>query len=248
MDCFTVTVKDETIFTAAGRAREPEASAKLDSVIREYDRVMMLKVRITGHTWVEGTAGYNQVVSAEKARRIADILISKHGFSYEDVAYSGKGKLEPRFDATTPEGREQNNFVDLEFCVPKRAIAETPPPPPAPPDTLVIPDVLFKFNSAELNTMLYGTLDSLIEKIPRGEAIQLQLLGHTDNVGADDYNMDLSRRRARAVADYLRRKGLEQFIRHVSGAGESTPVVPNDTPEGRKKNRRVEIIIYKGAD
>lgn len=247
MDCFTITVRDESIFTAAGRTREPEAAARLDSIIRKYDGEMTMKVRITGHAYVDGTDNYNQVVSMEKARRITDILVYKHGFSYDDIAYSGRGKHAPRYDPTTPEGRERNNFVDLEFCVPKLAIVQEAPQP-VKPDTLVIPDVLFKFNSDELDAKLYGTLDSLMEKIPRGEAIQLQLLGHTDNAGADDYNIDLSTRRAKAVADYLRRKGLAQYIRHVSGAGESSPVATNDTPEGRKKNRRVEIIIYKGAD
>ncbi|GEP94945.1 hypothetical protein CCY01nite_12050 [Chitinophaga cymbidii] len=246
MDCFTITVKDETIFTAAGRAREPEAAARLDSVIRQYDGEMTMRIRITGHAYVDGTTRYNQVVSADKARRVAEVLVYKHGFSYDDIVHSGKGKLAPRHDPTTPEGREQNNFVDLEFCVPKLAIVPEATPPP--PDTLVIPDVLFKFNSDELNTNLYGALDSLVAKIPRGENVRLQLLGHTDNVGADDYNLDLSHRRAKAVADYLRQKGLEQYIRHVSGAGESRPVATNDTPEGRKQNRRVEIIIYKSAD
>lgn len=247
--CITIFVKDEKIFTARGRALEPEAAARLDSVIRLYDPAIGMKVTITGHSARSESYNFNKVMSMETARKMADILVYRNGFNYDDIAIDGKGNTRPRFDASTEEGREGNTYVTLEWCIPQlRPEPEIVQAIPPKPDTLVIPDVLFKFNSSELNAKLYSSLDSLIQKIPREEAIQLQLLGHTDNVGADEYNLDLSRRRAMSVADYLRKKGLEQFIRHVAGMGEASPVTGNDTPEGRRKNRRVEIIIYKGAD
>ena len=245
--CITIFVKDEKIFTGRGRALEPESAVRLDSVIRLYEPGIGMKVTITGHSAKAESYNFNKVVSLETARKIADILVYKNGFSYDDIAIEGKGNTVPRFDASTEEGREGNTYVTLECCIPQLAPEITQGIPPKP-DTLVIPDVLFKFNSSELNAKLYSSLDSLIQKIPREEAIQLQLLGHTDNVGADEYNLELSRRRAMSVADYLRKKGLEQFIRHVAGMGEASPVTGNDTAEGRRKNRRVEIIIYKGAD
>lgn len=248
--CITIIVKDEKIFTGRGRAMEPEAAARLDSVIRLYDPGLGMKVSITGHSARAESHNFNKVMSLETARKIADVLVYRNGFSYDDIAIDGKGNTMPRFDTSTIEGREGNTYVTLECCIPQALpeaeVAAIPPPPK--PDTLVIPDVLFRFNSSELNVKLYSALDSLIEKIPKAEAIQLQLLGHTDNVGTDEYNLDLSRRRAMSVADYLKKKGLDQFIRHVAGMGEASPVAGNDTPEGRKKNRRVEIIIYKGAD
>lgn len=245
--CVTIIAKDEKVFTARGRGMEPEAAARLDSVIRLYDPALGMKVNITGHSAKADSYNFNKVVSLETARKIADILVHRNGFSYDDVVINGKGNTMPRFDAGTEEGREGNTYVTLEFCIPQTAqvVKEVPPPKP---DTLVIPDVLFKFNSSELNAKLYSSLDSLIQKIPQQEAIQLQLLGHTDNVGMDEYNLDLSRKRAMSVAAYLKKKGLDQFIRHVAGMGEASPVTGNDTPAGRKKNRRVEIIIYKGAD
>ncbi|MRG46726.1 OmpA family protein [Chitinophaga sp. SYP-B3965] len=246
--CVTILAKDEKVFTARGRGMEPEAAARLDSVIRLYDPALGMKVNITGHSAKSDSYNFNKVVSLETARKIADILVHRNGFSYDDVAIDGRGNTMPRFDAGTDEGREGNTYVTLEFCIPQQervAVKEVPPPKP---DTLVIPDVLFKFNSSELNAKLYNSLDSLIFKIPQEEAIQLQLLGHTDNVGTDEYNIDLSRKRAMSVAAYLKKKGLGEVIRHVAGMGEAYPVTENDTPEGRKKNRRVEIIIYKGAD
>ncbi len=247
--CRTITVKDESIFTAKGRAAYPEASAALDSVVRNYEPGNLVKIRITGYAFLPGSHDYNQVVSTDKARKIADVLVYKNGFSYDDITIDGRGNTILRYDTATAEGREQNNYVEIEICspIPQTPVAAVAPEPPKP-DTLVIPDVLFQFNSSELNAGLYGKLDSLIGKIPRESGIQLQLVGHTDNVGTDTYNLDLSRRRAASVAEYLREKGWEQYIRHVSGAGKTTPVAPNDTPEGRRRNRRVEIIIYKGSD
>lgn len=246
--CITIIVKDEKSFTARGRALEPEAAARIDSVVRVYDPALGMKVNITGHSAKSDSYNFNKVVSLETARKIADLMVYKNGFKYDDITIDGKGNTVPRFDNNTEEGREGNTYVTLEYCIPQPApVTESIPPPPKP-DTLVIPDVLFKFNSSELNAKLYSSLDSLIQKIPREEAIQLQLLGHTDNVGTDEYNLDLSRKRAMSVAAYLKKKGLDQFIRHVAGMGEASPVTGNDTPEERKKNRRVEIIIYKGAD
>ncbi|MGN6511696.1 MAG: OmpA family protein [Chitinophaga sp.] len=248
--CITLSVKDESIFTARGRARYPEAAARLDSIIRVYDPYAGTRVIVTGYAFRPGTGNYNKVLSAVQAQKVKDVLVYRHGFAVNDVEVYGRGNAEPRFDTATEAGREDNNFVEIEFCLPK------PPPapvaalaPPPAPDTLVIPDVLFRFNSSELNTKLYKSLDSLVARIPRNDTtVQLQVLGYTDNVGTEAYNLSLSRSRAAAVADYLKGKGLEKFIRHVSGLGESAPVAPNDTQEGRQRNRRVEIIIYTGSD
>ena len=71
----------------------------------------------------------------------------------------------------------------------------------------------------------------------------LKLIGHTDNVGDDASNMELSRKRSEAVRDYLVSNGLNFDRFTVEYYGESRPIDSNDTPEGRKRNRRVEMII-----
>jgi len=67
--------------------------------------------------------------------------------------------------------------------------------------------------------------------------------GHTDNVGSDAYNENLSRRRADSVAYYLRREGVPSTRIAAHGLGEQRPVAPNDNEAGRQQNRRVEIVI-----
>jgi outer membrane protein OmpA-like peptidoglycan-associated protein len=116
------------------------------------------------------------------------------------------------------------------------------------PDTLIIPDILFKFNSSELNMAFHGSLDSLMRKIPRDGSIQLQVSGHTDNAGTTAYNNTLSVKRANAVAHYMQEHGLGNDIRQINGAGESQPIANNQSAEGRRKNRRVEIIIFYSPD
>jgi outer membrane protein OmpA-like peptidoglycan-associated protein len=112
----------------------------------------------------------------------------------------------------------------------------------------VIPDILFRFNSSDLNAALYPALDSLMKKIPRNGSIQLQVTGHTDNAGAPAYNLTLSVKRANAVAQYMQQHGFGNDIRYINGVGETQPVGDNHSIAGRKKNRRVEIIIFHMPD
>ena len=75
--------------------------------------------------------------------------------------------------------------------------------------------------------------------------LEVEIVGHTDNMGPDVYNMDLSRRRAQAVIDYLTGKGVAEERLSLAYFGETQPVDSNDTREGRANNRRVEFVIKK---
>ncbi len=248
LKCVTLEVKDHRIFTAAGRLEHPATAARLDSIVRAYEPGIGMKVRVTGHAYREGTFDYNKVVAETNAKKIMETLIYMKGFSFEDFTVESKGNTQPRYDTSTAEGREQNNFVELEFCMPLPAVETVSQHAPPAPDTLMVPDVLFRTNSSELNTALLKELDALLAQIPAGGGVQLQLVGHTDDRGEADYNTGLSKRRALAVADYLKQQGKGANIRHVSGEGENRPVASNGTAEGRQRNRRVEIIIYRSAE
>ncbi len=112
-------------------------------------------------------------------------------------------------------------------------------------DTLIIPDVLFHFNSSKLNPAFAPRLDSLGRKISAISFSKLLIAGHTDNVGSDDYNLKLSSDRAITIKNYLADKfHLNKDIIEPMGYGESQPRSTNTTTAGRQQNRRVEIIIY----
>ena len=113
-------------------------------------------------------------------------------------------------------------------------------------DTLVIPDVLFKFDKSELNPVFAYHLDTLINKIKNKTFKRIEVLGHTDSFGTDEYNQKLSQNRAETVKKYLMdhlQYPAENIV--AKGFAANVPVSTNATPAGRQKNRRVEIVLIR---
>ena len=106
--------------------------------------------------------------------------------------------------------------------------------------------LLFDFDSDQLRDASKANLTNLANSLSEFGDSKLLLVGHTDDKGSDDYNMDLSRRRAAAVASYLIARGVPSARISTSGRGETEPVAPNDTDTDRQKNRRVEVAITAG--
>lgn len=109
-------------------------------------------------------------------------------------------------------------------------------------------DFLFDFDRAELRAEAAPALAELSQRIARADKTVL-IEGHTDAKGTDSYNQGLSERRAVAVRTALVVGGLSQARLNVRGFGKTRPVVPNqypdgsDDPDGRQRNRRVEVVI-----
>ena len=101
----------------------------------------------------------------------------------------------------------------------------------------------FDFDSAEIKPGYYSTLDKIANVLVRYGKTHLTIVGHTDNVGTHQYNQALSERRSGAVADYLRTKGVISPRLVSVGQGETSPRATNATEEGRRLNRRVEIVV-----
>jgi outer membrane protein OmpA-like peptidoglycan-associated protein len=119
----------------------------------------------------------------------------------------------------------------------------TPPAPP-PSDTLLIPGVLFHSNSSDLNNTYNKLLDSLITRIDGKLPSKIEINGHTDNTGPDEFNQTLSQKRALRIKKYIVEKlpSLE-LLMDARGYGSTRPVASNDSPAGKARNRRVEIIL-----
>lgn len=124
-----------------------------------------------------------------------------------------------------------------------------PPPAPAIEQITLSADTNFDFDEATLRPEGERTLDRLAEDIRRADAIEsILVVGHTDSIGTEAYNQDLSERRAASVKDYLVQQGINPNLITTRGMGESQPIAPNtingrDNPEGRAQNRRVEITV-----
>jgi len=111
-------------------------------------------------------------------------------------------------------------------------------------DSLItLTDVLFETNSYKLQSAHFTQLDELSRFLLLHTKIELSVLGHTDNVGDEKHNVTLSAKRAESVAQYLIDKGVDDERIFFEGFGSSRPVTGNDSPEGRSKNRRVEILL-----
>lgn len=106
---------------------------------------------------------------------------------------------------------------------------------------IVLRGVEFAFNKAELSGSSSVILDVAAEQLERCPNIPMEIDGHTDSVGPEDYNQRLGQRRAEAVKRYLVSKGLRSSRLTARSFGESRPVASNDTDEGRQINRRVEL-------
>lgn len=104
-------------------------------------------------------------------------------------------------------------------------------------------NIEFETGSDRIRTTSFKDLDNVVAIMNQYKDLKVNIDGHTDNVGKESANVDLSMRRAIAVNDYLVKKGINQNRLAASGYGPSKPVATNNTAEGRQKNRRVELNI-----
>ena len=112
---------------------------------------------------------------------------------------------------------------------------------------LTLGDVLFTTGRSDLRPAANGNLDKLAAFLGRYPDRSVAIEGHTDSVGTDQYNQDLSLRRANAVASYLQGQGVGSTRISTLGKGESDPVADNASATGRQQNRRVEVIVSNPA-
>ena len=106
-----------------------------------------------------------------------------------------------------------------------------------------INDIYFPFNSFDLSEESKAILDQLMDFLNENLTINIQIQGHTDNIGNDAANLKLSENRAKSVFGYLLEKGIAEYRLTYKGFGKSIPVAGNDSEEGRAKNRRTVFVI-----
>jgi OmpA-OmpF porin, OOP family len=115
--------------------------------------------------------------------------------------------------------------------------------------TEVMENIYYEFDKAVLLDESFSSLDKLADMLNANPTVRIEIGGHTDSKGNDDYNQKLSEARAKSVVDYLIGKGIDASRLTAVGYGEKFPVAPNtnddgsDNPEGRQKNRRTEFKV-----
>jgi outer membrane protein OmpA-like peptidoglycan-associated protein len=113
-------------------------------------------------------------------------------------------------------------------------------------DTIVLnmpSNITFDTDESDVKSEFYDTLNSVAIVFQEYDKTLIDVIGHTDSDGDDDYNDDLSRRRAASVARYLSSQDLDPNRFSVEGRGENEPIASNSSSSGKAKNRRVEITI-----
>lgn len=110
-------------------------------------------------------------------------------------------------------------------------------------ERIVLRNIFYATDSSNLKSESKVELNKLYQFLEDNPELEIEISGHTDNVGSEEYNMELSRERARSVYNYLIEKGVDSERLSYEGYGESEPVTTNETEEGRAENRRTEIKI-----
>lgn len=116
---------------------------------------------------------------------------------------------------------------------------------------IILENIYYEFNSAELTASSQKTLDALVAIMEDNPEMEIELGAHTDDIGTDAYNLDLSERRAKSCLNYLASKNIAESRMSSKGYGENMPIVANrfkngkDNPDGRMRNRRTEFKVIK---
>jgi outer membrane protein OmpA-like peptidoglycan-associated protein len=197
-----------------------EAAMKLFVVDKDKGPIQGVVIFLTGpdktkyYTEPTDSAGY------------AEVLVPV-GKRY-DVTYLSLGRRE--IAATVPVDDEPNQSVKLTLRY-KRELAQQP---------FILAGVNFDTAKATIRPESFPNLDVVVEFMAHKKTARVEISGHTDNVGSAKANKALSEKRAQACRNYIVSKGIDKKRLDAIGFGDERPIAPNDTEEGRQKNRRIE--------
>lgn len=217
-----------------------DLSAKGKASIDEYRKTLgpeftkAYLVIVAGYTDSSGDPEYNMGLSLRRAQSVADYLVET-GIPAEKIRVIGRGANDPLVSNSTLDGRMQNRRVDILAVAEVRAL-----------DSMLFPSVaLFERRSGALTEQGKAVIEKHRKQAQDilSRASFVEIIGHTDDVDTEEYNMKLSLERANAVRDYLVSKGLDASKVVTTGKGESDPIASNKTEQGRAQNRRVEVLV-----
>lgn len=218
----------------------------VETPIIEEEPIEEVFVTIVGNVFDSRT---NQpIVSDVLVERLPDGI--RVGKTYSDADGFFSFKLRPGarygFLASKEDYIAKNENVDLNNIIESTTITRdlylTPIEKGA---AIVINNIFFDFDKATLTTSSYAELNRILDMMRDNRIRKIEISGHTDSVGDPDYNLNLSQRRARAVYNFFKNHDIIESRLVSQGFGEEQPVVPNNTPENRRKNRRVEFKILE---
>lgn len=217
-----------------------EPQVKSSSIIKSTDKWVEISgsfIAVGGEEYI--TIGlFNGVDQAERAVPV-NVTNNKRAYYYIDGVSVVSGDFKDRDDDGVEDSKDK--------CPDIKGLAKFDGCMLSPDEIAIIKDasahIYFKTGSAEIKEESFKDLDKLVEILKKHPEVKARVEGHTDNTGNADNNLTLSQKRAKSVADYLVSHGEPEDHISSEGYGITKPVATNDTPEGRAKNRRVEIAV-----
>lgn len=202
------------------RPTKTQAAMKLFVVDKDKGPVPGVVIFLTGP---DKTKYYAEPTDSEG---YAEVLVPV-GQRY-DVTYLSLGRRQ--IAATVPVADEPNQSVKLTLRY-KRELPQQP---------LILAGVNFDTGKATIRPESFSQLDAVVDFMVHKKSARVEISGHTDNVGNASANKALSEKRAQACRNYIVSKGIDKRRLDAVGFGDERPIAPNDTEEGRQKNRRIE--------
>jgi OOP family OmpA-OmpF porin len=111
--------------------------------------------------------------------------------------------------------------------------------------TVRLQNIYFDFDKTTLKNESFTELNKVVDFLKQNETVEIEISGHTDNKGSDEYNLNLSQGRSQAVVDYIIGQGIQDYRLSAHGYGEGKAIDTNNTDAGRANNRRVEFTVLK---
>ena len=214
-------------------------------VVHARERNQWTLNRVSHHHIFKRLICFNYVCRKMIGRSKTLLVISKKEYIKVIKKNAKRG-----FFNTTPVSPEKSIKPDtLKLPVDTTTVVQTKVAPPfevasLKRDSLItLNEFLFETNSYKLRPEHYPELNTLADYLKPRASLEVTITGHTDNVGDERHNLNLSTRRAEVVAEYLVGQGVDYDKVVFKGLGSSRPIVSNQTEEGRSKNRRVEILL-----
>jgi outer membrane protein OmpA-like peptidoglycan-associated protein len=215
----------------------------------ERGQLLLSKAGTPRHNVFTRTLCFKKSCRAKMGRSKALHPISYEKFKKKIAKNAKKGEYNYKRDTSARPVKKPVIKKDT-----SRVIVKTKPPvietpavaaPVLKADSLItLSDVLFETNSSTLKSEHFSDLASVIDFMVAHPSVVLKVSGHTDNTGSEAHNKTLSYKRAEVVAEYLIDNGVAIDRVTFEGLGSSKPLMPNGTEAGRRKNRRVELLLH----
>ncbi len=216
----------------------------VSEIKRTTDEVLVREAQVSAKDIVTAPGG--------KWVKVSGQFVAKYEAEYLII-----GNFRDDFNTISIAPRE-DCFNYAYYYVEDVLVKKIPPylPVPVKPDDLTkqklepgkiiqLKNIYFEFDKDELMPRSFVELNKLLKIMRDNPKLSIEIMGHTDALGDDAYNLDLSRRRAEAVVNFLLENKVNKNRLRSHGEGESKPIASNETDEGRAQNRRVEFVVMK---